>query len=456
MRGGRGTAGWPHRGNCAIASSPSPVLQTNQEKGNLTTQLEIELHLKHRLLFVRLLVIIATLVVTIAALGVERVAAAPALILTPASGPCGSRAVIHGEGFPAGRPIDLFARRVAPTPAQGAQIAEVQANSAGASTIDQAVLGCAADPEGARISILAMLRPAHPREQSAVLAIAVFTIATAPRCFPRPACASRGRFLTHWAGRWPGINGYPLSDELIGCWRTGSPTACSISSGSAWNTTPRTPPTTCCSASSGGASTGPMRQSRNSRAGSTSRRPGTTRAGGSPPTGRRTVGWPSSAIHRQRNSRSGWRMAGSTPSSTSSGPGWNTTRRTRPHKCYSGSSGGASWPDGRALAAREGGDGHDRRANCPPHCRGGTTYTIVGAALGFRASWWYGTVLALTGLACWSSWMTGEEGRWWHFSFATLIAALAIGGAYGGGRAWPVRRPAGTVSPLVARDAPTD
>src|SRR5829696_4875078 len=49
---------------------------------------------------------------------------------------------------------------------------------------------------------------------------------------------------------------------------------------------------------------------------------------------------------------------------------------------------------------------------------------LVGAALGLRASWWYGAVLALPGLAVLAFFAGGDEGRWWHLSYAVLIAAL--------------------------------
>src|SRR3954467_7108045 len=118
---------------------------------------------RHRSPVLLLLAIVGTLVLAVTPFGTNNVAAAPALILTPASGPCGSRVVIHGEGAPPGRSIDLFARRTAPRPGQGAQIAETRAGADGTFTIERALLGCAADPEGAQISILAMLRPTDPR-----------------------------------------------------------------------------------------------------------------------------------------------------------------------------------------------------------------------------------------------------------------------------------------------------
>jgi hypothetical protein len=146
-------------------------------------------------------------------------------MLTPANGPCGSNVVIHGEGFPTGRPIDLFARRIAPTPAQGAQIAEATVNPSGAFTVELALLGCDHDPEGAQIAIIAMSRMVNPRETSVELARAIFTLGTAPRCFTETGnyCV-RGRLLTYWTtnGGLP-INGYPISDEFVQVLEDGKP-----------------------------------------------------------------------------------------------------------------------------------------------------------------------------------------------------------------------------------------
>jgi hypothetical protein len=165
----------------------------------------------------------AALLLAFAALATDA-AAAPALILTPNSGPCGSRVVIRGEGLPPRRDIDLFARRVAPTPAQGAQFATARTDAAGAVTIEQVLLGCAHDPEGSQISTIAMLRLDDPREQGTTLVSAIFTIATVPRCFAETGHCVRGRFLTHWT-TWGGlaINGYPISDEFVQILEDGRP-----------------------------------------------------------------------------------------------------------------------------------------------------------------------------------------------------------------------------------------
>ena len=143
-------------------------------------------------------------------------AATPALTLDPASGPCGSRVVIRGAGFPPGEPIDLGERRTAPTPRQGAQIAETRAGADGTFVVELALLGCGLDPEGTEITIFAVRRPADPRDNGTVLASAVFTLSTAPRCFPQTGHCVRGRFLTYWA-TWGGlaVNGYPISEEFV-------------------------------------------------------------------------------------------------------------------------------------------------------------------------------------------------------------------------------------------------
>jgi hypothetical protein len=172
--------------------------------------------LPYRSLIRAIIAALVSLVLAAGALGAQASAAAPALILTPASGPCGSKVVIHGEGFQTGRPVDLFARRIAPTTAQGSQIAEATVNPSGAFTVELALLGCDHDPEGAQIAIIAMSRTVNPRETSVELARAIFTLGTAPRCFAETGFCVRGRFLTHWT-TFGGlaINGYPISDEFV-------------------------------------------------------------------------------------------------------------------------------------------------------------------------------------------------------------------------------------------------
>ena len=60
-------------------------------------------------------------------------------------------------------------------------------------------------------------------------------------------------------------------------------------------------------------------------------------------------------------------------------------------------------------------------------------YGLAGAALGFRASVWYGLGLALPGLAVLALFAAGGEGGWWSLLYGALIIALAAGGAYGTG-----------------------
>lgn len=61
-------------------------------------------------------------------------------------------------------------------------------------------------------------------------------------------------------------------------------------------------------------------------------------------------------------------------------------------------------------------------------------YFLGGVALGYRASWWYGAILALPGLAVMAYFATGNEGHWWYLPYAGLVAALSVAGAYGVGR----------------------
>jgi hypothetical protein len=160
-----------------------------------------------------ILALLATSLPTVAARGAG---ATPILTLTPASGPCGSHVTIRGAGFPPGQAIDLFARRTAPTPRQGSQIAETQVAADGTFVVELSLLDCGPDPEGAQLTIYAVQRPADPRDNATVLASAVFTLSTAPRCFAETGYCIRGRFLTYWT-TWGGlaVNGYPLSDEFV-------------------------------------------------------------------------------------------------------------------------------------------------------------------------------------------------------------------------------------------------
>src|SRR2546423_15487512 len=110
--------------------------------------------------------VVAALLLALWPPGTAGAATGPALSLDPASGPCGSRLAIRGEGLRPRRLIDLFARRTAPTPGRGWQLAEVRAGTDGAFALEEALLGCAADPQGPQFTILAMLRPADPRADS--------------------------------------------------------------------------------------------------------------------------------------------------------------------------------------------------------------------------------------------------------------------------------------------------
>ena len=60
-------------------------------------------------------------------------------------------------------------------------------------------------------------------------------------------------------------------------------------------------------------------------------------------------------------------------------------------------------------------------------------YGLAGAALGFRASAWYGLGLALPGLAVLALFPAGGQGGWWSLLYGTLIITWAAGGAYGTG-----------------------
>ena len=60
-------------------------------------------------------------------------------------------------------------------------------------------------------------------------------------------------------------------------------------------------------------------------------------------------------------------------------------------------------------------------------------YGLAGAALGFRASAWYGLGLALPGLAVLALFPAGGEGGWWSLLYGTLIITWAAGSAFGTG-----------------------
>ena len=57
-------------------------------------------------------------------------------------------------------------------------------------------------------------------------------------------------------------------------------------------------------------------------------------------------------------------------------------------------------------------------------------YGLLGAALGFRASGWYGLWLALPGVGA-LVWLGALGDRhWWYLRYGALIVAFAVGGAY--------------------------
>ena len=60
-------------------------------------------------------------------------------------------------------------------------------------------------------------------------------------------------------------------------------------------------------------------------------------------------------------------------------------------------------------------------------------YGLLGAALGARASGWYGLGLALPGVAALACLGAAGEGRWWYVPYGVLIALLAGGGARASG-----------------------
>jgi uncharacterized protein (DUF983 family) len=60
-------------------------------------------------------------------------------------------------------------------------------------------------------------------------------------------------------------------------------------------------------------------------------------------------------------------------------------------------------------------------------------YGLVGLALGYRGSAWYGMALALPGMVVLLLY-TVSEGNWRFPLYAALIAAVAVAGAYGGSR----------------------
>ena len=66
-------------------------------------------------------------------------------------------------------------------------------------------------------------------------------------------------------------------------------------------------------------------------------------------------------------------------------------------------------------------------------------YGLLGAALGARASGWYGLGLALPGLVALACLGAAGEGRWWYLPYGALLALIAVSAA----RASAGRRRAG-------------
>jgi hypothetical protein len=60
-------------------------------------------------------------------------------------------------------------------------------------------------------------------------------------------------------------------------------------------------------------------------------------------------------------------------------------------------------------------------------------YGVVGLAIGFRGSVWYGLALAAPGLVVLLLYAV-SDGSGWFLLYAALIAVVALAGAYGGSR----------------------
>ena len=157
--------------------------------------------------------------------------ATPTITLDPSRGRCGSQVTIRGRGFSPGEMVDLTARRTAPTTGQGAQLGEARTGADGTFAVTLPLLGCAADPDGAQVTINALRRPADPRDSATLLASAVFTVERAApangQCFRETNHCVQGRFLEYWRSHGldlgePGVSereslalfGYPISDEF--------------------------------------------------------------------------------------------------------------------------------------------------------------------------------------------------------------------------------------------------
>ena len=67
-------------------------------------------------------------------------------------------------------------------------------------------------------------------------------------------------------------------------------------------------------------------------------------------------------------------------------------------------------------------------------------YGLAGAALGLRASAWYGLGLAAPGVVVLFFLAFSGEGTWGHLLYAATIAVLSVGGAYASATRWPGAR----------------
>ena len=145
----------------------------------------------------------------------------PSITLDPSRGPCATRPVVRGAGWPAGALISIFSERTSPPGEKpGSQIAEARAGADGAFAVTLLVIGgdCIdldeRTPNGTQYTITAGVAATD-----GPLARAVFTIdRTVPvnyQCFAETNYCVQGRFLEYWRnhGGLP-TNGYPISEEF--------------------------------------------------------------------------------------------------------------------------------------------------------------------------------------------------------------------------------------------------
>ena len=151
----------------------------------------------------------------------------PTIALDPDRGPCETRPLARGVGFPAGTTIAIFVLYPSPRPPSGggAQIAQMTADGAGAFAMTLPIVGCGpGEPEGAQFTISAGVAATD-----GPFARAVFTVerTARERYFPETGFAVRGRFLEYWRAHGldlgdPAISereslalfGFPLSPEF--------------------------------------------------------------------------------------------------------------------------------------------------------------------------------------------------------------------------------------------------